>query len=167
MNKLLFCVMSVPLDVVEAPSTSSWDKFERSHDASMSRLELSTPGRVSVWLCALPHSFTFVLLRTGTAATIAAPARPPRRRGKSAASTRIPCAILSALSRPLPAPAINAFLRLPRPTRAEFLEGRGLDEDLALDELCQLGLKDLLPPTREARVESFEDDVLILNISYL
>ena len=70
------------------------------------------------------------------------------------------CAILSALSRPLPAPAINAFLRLPPPTRAEFLEGRGLDEDLALDELCQLGLKDLLPPTREARVESFEDDSL-------
>ena len=77
------------------------------------------------------------------------------------------CAILSALSRPLPAPAINAFLRLPAPTRAEFLEGRGLDEDLALDELCQLGLKDLLPPTREARVESFEDDVLLLNIVYL
>ena len=50
------------------------------------------------------------------------------------------CAILSALSRPLPAPAINAFLRLPAPTRAEFLEGHGLDEDLALDELCQLGL---------------------------
>ena len=77
------------------------------------------------------------------------------------------CAILSALSRPLPAPAINAFLRLPAPTRAEFLEGRGLDEDLALDELCQLGLKDLLPPTREARVESFEDDSLLLKIAYL
>ena len=77
------------------------------------------------------------------------------------------CAILSALSRPLPAPAINAFLRLPAPTRAEFLEGRGLDEDLALDELCQLGLKDLLPPTREARVESFEDDSLLLTIAYL
>ena len=77
------------------------------------------------------------------------------------------CAILSALSRPLPAPAINAFLRLPRPTRAEFLESRGLDEDLALDELCQLGLKDLLPPTREAHVDSFEDDCLVLNIAYL
>ena len=77
------------------------------------------------------------------------------------------CAILSALSRPLPAPAINAFLRLPAPTRAEFLEGRGLDEDLALDELCQLGLKDLLPPTREAHVVSFDDDCLVLNIAYL
>ena len=76
------------------------------------------------------------------------------------------CAILSALSRPLPAPAINAFLRLPPPTRAEFLESRGLDEDLALDELCQLGLKDLLPPTREARVSSFDDDCLVLNIAY-
>ena len=77
------------------------------------------------------------------------------------------CAILSALSRPLPASAINTFLRLPAPTRAEFLEGRGLDEDLALDELCQLGLKDLLPPTREARVDSFEDDCLVLCIAYL
>ena len=77
------------------------------------------------------------------------------------------CAILSALSRPLPAPAINAFLRLPQPTRAEFLESRGLDEDLALDELCQLGLKDLLPPTREALVDSFSDDCLVLNIAYL
>ena len=77
------------------------------------------------------------------------------------------CAILSALSRPLPAPAINTFLRLPPPTRAVFLESRGLDEDLALDELCQLGLKDLLPPTREARVESFDDDVLVLTIAYL
>ncbi len=77
------------------------------------------------------------------------------------------CAILSALSRPLPAPAINAFLRMPQPTRAEFLESRGLDEDLALDELCQLGLKDLLPPTREARVESFDDDSLLLKIGYL
>ena len=77
------------------------------------------------------------------------------------------CAILSALSRPLPAPAINAFLRLPAPTRAEFLEGRGLDEDLALDELCSISLTDLLPPIREARVESFEDDCLVLTIGYL
>ncbi len=77
------------------------------------------------------------------------------------------CAVLSALSRPLPAPAINAFLRLPPPTRAEFLEGRGLDEDLALDGLCRLSLTDLLPPIREARVESFEDDCLVVKIGYV
>ena len=51
--------------------------------------------------------------------------------------------------------------------RGPVLEGRGLDEDLALDELCRLGLKDLLPPTREARVESFMDDCIVLNIAYL
>ena len=55
---------------------------------------------------------------------------------------------------PAPGAGHRAFLRLPPPTRAEFLESRGLESDLALDELCQLGLKDLLPPIREARVES-------------
>ena len=77
------------------------------------------------------------------------------------------CAILAALSCPLPAPAINAFLRLPQWTRAEFLVGRELDEDLALDELCRLSLTDLLPPIREARVESFEDDCLVVKIGYI
>ena len=77
------------------------------------------------------------------------------------------CAILSALSRPLPPPAINSFLRLPPPTRAVFLESRGLDDNLALDELCSISLTDLLPPIREARVESFEDDCLVLTIAYL
>ena len=77
------------------------------------------------------------------------------------------CAILSALSRPLPAPAINAFLRLPQLTRSEFLVGRDLDDDLTLDQLCKLGLVDLLPPIREARVDSFEDDCLVLTLAYL
>ena len=82
--------MSVPLDVVEASYLPLGQVFERSHDASMSRLELSTPGRVSVWLCALPHSFTYAPLRTAATKKRAAGARPPRRRAKSAASTRIP-----------------------------------------------------------------------------
>ena len=58
-------------------------------------------------------------------------------------------------------------MRLPPPTRAEFLEGRGLEEDLALDELCSISLTDLLPPIREARVESFEDDCLVFKIGYV
>ena len=77
------------------------------------------------------------------------------------------CAILSALSRPLPAPAINKFLRLHQFTRSEFLVGRDLDDDLTLDQLCKLSLIDLLPPIREARVESFEDDCLVVKINYL
>ena len=44
---------------------------------------------------------------------------------------------------------------------------RGLDEDLALDELCSISLTDLLPPIREARFESFEDDCLVVKIGYL
>ena len=75
--------------------------------------------------------------------------------------------ILSALSRPLPSSALNSFLRLPAPTRAEFLTGRGLHEGLAMDAMLCLGLKDLLPPIREARVESFEDDCLVLAIGYV
>jgi hypothetical protein len=75
--------------------------------------------------------------------------------------------ILSAISRPLPASALNSFLRLPAPTRAEFLARRGLDEGLAMDALLCLGLKDLLPPIQEARVESFEDDCLVLAIGYV
>ena len=77
------------------------------------------------------------------------------------------CAILSALSRPLPASAINYFLRLHQFTRSEFLVGRDLDDDLTLDQLCKLSLIDLLPPIREARVESFEDDCLVVKIGYL
>ena len=77
------------------------------------------------------------------------------------------CAILSALSRPLPASAINYFLRLHQFTRSEFLVGRDLDDDLTLDQLCKLSLIDLLPPIREARVESFEDDCLVVKINYL
>lgn len=75
--------------------------------------------------------------------------------------------ILSAISRPLPASALNSFLSLPAPTRAEFLARRGLDEGLAMDALLCLGLKDLLPPIQEARVESFEADCLVLAIGYV
>ena len=67
----------------------------------------------------------------------------------------------------LPASAINYFLRLHQFTRSEFLVGRDLDDDLTLDQLCKLSLIDLLPPIREARVESFEDDCLVVKINYL